>query len=196
MTRWILRIYADLSSGIHPTSWPDSRPEGFEWTCAGKRIRVQDWYRVPTFLSIPEKLRRATHVLTPDGQSTGEKGHEALAIAFMSASAIPFALPPTIARGFGWPNLGMGVEGVNARLTRWCLRQLATDGEDEAYVDSEEWVETPRQPRLRGWVLLDFYDDPKKFLVPLMIEFNFKGRIAGEEGWSALPPPSYEPSSC
>jgi hypothetical protein len=182
----------DSYTGIHPTTWPDSDPEGFEWTCAGTRVRVQDWYRVPTFLSIPEKLRRATHVLTPDGKANEEKDHEALAIAYMSASAVPFALPPTIARGFGWPNIGLGVEGVNARLTRWALGQLAM--EDEAAIascvqckDWELFQRIFRQPRVRGWVLLDFFKEPKDSLVPLLIELNFRGRAGGEEGWPVTP---------
>lgn len=29
--------------GIHPTTWPDSKKEGFEWELKGTRIRTQDW---------------------------------------------------------------------------------------------------------------------------------------------------------
>ena len=29
--------------GIHPERWPDSRREGFEWVCAGTRVRTHDW---------------------------------------------------------------------------------------------------------------------------------------------------------
>jgi 1-phosphatidylinositol phosphodiesterase len=43
--------------GIHPSTWPDSRPEGFTWDCAGTEVRTQDWYRVKTFLQIPEKFK-------------------------------------------------------------------------------------------------------------------------------------------
>ena len=42
--------------GVHPTRWPDSRVEGFEWDCAGTTVRTQDWYRVPSFIQIPEKF--------------------------------------------------------------------------------------------------------------------------------------------
>ena len=38
--------------------------------------------------------------------------------------------------------------------------------------------------RIRGWALLDFYEDPEKAVVPLLIECNFRGRIRGEEGWN------------
>ena len=30
--------------GIHPTTWPDSRKEGFEWTCKDTVVRTHDWY--------------------------------------------------------------------------------------------------------------------------------------------------------
>ena len=29
--------------GIHPYTWPDSRKEGFEWTCGDTAFRIQDW---------------------------------------------------------------------------------------------------------------------------------------------------------
>ena len=43
--------------GIHPSTWPDSRKEGFSWQCGETLFRIQDWYRVPTFLQIPEKFQ-------------------------------------------------------------------------------------------------------------------------------------------
>lgn len=30
--------------GVHPSTWPDSRREGFEWECAGTTVRTQDWW--------------------------------------------------------------------------------------------------------------------------------------------------------
>ena len=41
--------------GIHPSTWPDSARNGFEWDCAGTTFRTQDWYRLSTFMDIPEK---------------------------------------------------------------------------------------------------------------------------------------------
>lgn len=32
--------------GIHPSRWPDSRIEGFDWNCGGTQVRTQDWYVV------------------------------------------------------------------------------------------------------------------------------------------------------
>lgn len=32
--------------GIHPTTWPDSRKEGFEYDLKGTRVRTHDWYVV------------------------------------------------------------------------------------------------------------------------------------------------------
>jgi 1-phosphatidylinositol phosphodiesterase len=29
--------------GIHPTTWPDSRKEGFEWDCKNTLVRTHDW---------------------------------------------------------------------------------------------------------------------------------------------------------
>ena len=30
--------------GIHPTTWPDSEKEGFEWQLKGTNIRTHDWW--------------------------------------------------------------------------------------------------------------------------------------------------------
>lgn len=30
--------------GIHPTRWPDSEKEGFEWECKNTVVRTHDWY--------------------------------------------------------------------------------------------------------------------------------------------------------
>lgn len=104
-----------------------------------------------------------------------------LAISFFSGSSFPFASPPTVARGFGWPQAGVGVEGVNGRLARRLIDLLSGDDDDDAGADSKSDATVPR---LRGWALLDFYDDPDPALVPLLVEFNFLGRVKGEEGWS------------
>lgn len=29
--------------GIHPTTWPDSLKEGFQWTCKDTLVRTSDW---------------------------------------------------------------------------------------------------------------------------------------------------------
>lgn len=67
--------------------------------------------------------------------------------------------------------MGLGVEGVNARVAKWLMDMLG-DGTPES-----------KEPRIRGWALMDFYEDPEKALVPLLIECNFRGRVKGEEGW-------------
>ncbi|KAG6864559.1 hypothetical protein C0991_008672, partial [Blastosporella zonata] len=38
-------------------------------------------------------------------------------------------------------------------------------------------------PRVRGWVMLDYYDHPDNALTPLLVECNYRGRQKGEEGW-------------
>lgn len=52
--------------GIHPSTWPDSRPEGFSWDCGGTTVRTQDWYRVPYFFQIPEKFQVVSLILEGD----------------------------------------------------------------------------------------------------------------------------------
>lgn len=121
-------------------------------------------YNIPSFLSIPEKTKLATDILLPPPV---DPPTPSLAITFFSASSFPLAFPPTIARGFGWPKIGFGVEGVNARVARWLMNML----------------EEKEEPRIRGWAFMDFYEDPERALVPLLVECNFRGRLEGEEGW-------------
>lgn len=125
-------------------------------------------YNIPSFLYIPEKTDLATKILLPPPV---DPPTPSLAISFLSASSFPLAFPPTIARGFGWPKLGFGVEGVNARAAKWLMQTLGDGTQDS------------KEPRIRGWVLMDFYEDPEKALVPLLIESNFRGRVKDEEGW-------------
>ena len=151
--------------GIHPTTWPDSRKDGFTWNCKNTIVRTHDWYSIPSFLSIPEKVDLATHILLPP---SSDLPTPILNISFFSASSFPLSLPPTIARGFGWPSLGFGVEGVNSRVGTWLLSVLG---------DKD-------QPRVRGWAFMDFYRDPEdNAVVPLLVECNFRGRVGGQEGW-------------
>lgn len=46
----------DRGVGLKPDTWPDDLPEGFEVECGEARVRVEDWYGVPSILKIPEKL--------------------------------------------------------------------------------------------------------------------------------------------
>ncbi|PSR71198.1 hypothetical protein EW026_g5122 [Hermanssonia centrifuga] len=157
--------------GIHPTTWPDSRREGFSWDCKNTLVRTHDWYNIPSFLYIPEKTELATQILLPP---PNDPPMPSLAITFFSAASFPLAFPPTIARGFGWPKLGFGVDGVNARVGRWLMEMLSGDNKDS---------NAGKQPRIRGWALMDFYEDPESAVVPLLVECNFRGRVKGEEGW-------------
>ena len=117
-----------------------------------------------------------------------------LAITYFSAAFFPLALPPMIAKGFGWPAWGLGVEGVNSKLGTWLLDKLAgaeqdTDeqGELEGALGGEKRLLTQtvsEAPRLRGWTLLDYYSESEVGnLVPLLVECNYRGRKEGEEGW-------------
>jgi 1-phosphatidylinositol phosphodiesterase len=102
-----------------------------------------------------------------------------LSITFFSAASFPFAFPPTVARGFGWPKLGLGIEGVNARVEKWLLETLSNGSGSR---DPDQKI-GDHEPRLRGWALMDFYVDPGNVVVPLLVECNFRGRSPGEEGW-------------
>ncbi|KAI0029335.1 PLC-like phosphodiesterase [Vararia minispora EC-137] len=152
--------------GIHPTTWPDSAKEGFEWWCKDTLVRTQDWYRIPTFLDVPEKTALATTMLLPSPQSSSTR---VLSITYFSASS-PLAMPPIVATGWGWPSLGFGMEGVNSRVARFLLAQLGRTAVSAQQGKTDEQA-------LRAWTLLDFYLEPAGFgLVPLLVECNFHGR--------------------
>ncbi|KAG0705319.1 PLC-like phosphodiesterase [Suillus ampliporus] len=156
--------------GIHPPIWPNSDKLGFAWNCQSTLVQTQDWYAIPSFLSIPEKVALSTDILVASDDSPSPT----LSISFLSASSIPLAFPPTIARGLGWPRWGIGFEGVNARVGKWLLDQF---GERREHDDADEG------PRIRGWALMDFYEDPmEQGVVPLFVECNFRGRRSLEEG--------------
>ncbi|KAH9857606.1 PLC-like phosphodiesterase [Lenzites betulinus] len=166
--------------GIHPTAWPDSEKDGFTWTLKGTLVRTHDWYNIPSFLSIPEKTELATQILVMPPQSPP---YPVLNITFLSAASFPLAFPPTIAKGFGWPKWGFGIEGVNGRVGQWLLDQLS----DSGMVRKGETATTESQGedvRIRGWVFVDYYAEPEDgALVPLLVECNYRGRRKGEEGW-------------
>ncbi|ORY28650.1 PLC-like phosphodiesterase [Naematelia encephala] len=153
--------------GIHPDRWPDSRQEGFEWNCSGRIMRIQDWYRVPTLLNIPEKFQTMTShlesTLTSQPISATSRAHSnetntPLTLDYTSAASTALSLPTTMAKGFGWPQWGMGVQGINARLAFWLLRRIE-EGE-----------------RLRGIVAMDFYRQAGATggeLAELLVAMNF-----------------------
>ena len=118
-------------------------------------------YRIPSFLYVPEKTELALNNL-----SSAFNGASAptLAISFFSASSFPLASPSAVSRGLGWPQSGVGVEGVNGRLARRLMDILSDESGTEI-------------SRLCGWALLDYYAEPEPALVPLLVEFNFLGRV-------------------
>ncbi|KAJ7853637.1 PLC-like phosphodiesterase [Mycena olivaceomarginata] len=148
--------------GIHPTYWPDSAKEGFTWMCNDTLVRTNDWYHIPSFLSIPEKVALAAGVLQPQ---PADKRGLVLPISYFSASSFPLAAPQTVSQGFGWPRWGLGVEGVNSRMGKWVLDRLSEGGEKEK-----------GEPFIHGWTFMDYYEEPQNDLVPLLVEFNFRGR--------------------
>lgn len=156
-------------------------------------------YAIPSFLSIPEKVTLSTRILIPP-EPPYQPPFPILSISFLSAASFPLAAPSTIARGFGWPNWGFGVEGVNSRVAKWLLdklssianpaesqSQLPEDNVEKGSPSDEASIGNrgPRvEPRVRGWVFMDFYTDPiENGIVPLLVECNYRGRRVGEEGW-------------
>jgi 1-phosphatidylinositol phosphodiesterase len=112
-------------------------------------------YNIPSFLSIPEKTELAKAPLLPPPASVTQP---VLSITYCSAASFPFATPPVVATGFGWPSIGLGTEGVNSRIARFLLTALKEN------------------TTLRAWTLMDFYDEPVgSGIVPLLIEYNFRG---------------------
>ena len=158
-------------------------------------------YAIPSFLSIPEKAERASQNLIIPRTTV----HPILGITYFSAALFPLALPPMIAKGFGWPAWGLGVEGVNSKLGTWLLDKLDSGGgvvpaddeqgeeEETTFLDDEKQrlLSSPllpsvegEEPRLRGWTLLDFYSESEiGNIVALLVECNYRGRKEGEEGW-------------
>lgn len=133
---------------------------------ANRELGYHRRYAIPSFLSIPEKVALSTNILVASNDSSS------LSISFLSALSIPLALPPTMARGLGWPQWGIGFEGVNARVGKWLLDRF------------DEREESDGKSRISGWALMDFYEDPiGQSVVPLLVECNFKGRKC-EEGWA------------
>lgn len=214
--------------GIHPDRWPDSEKEGFTWMCGDTTVRVSDWcvifspclllhlssiiknrYAIPSFLSIPEKVELSTAILLPPPSSSLNAPIPApspsLSITFFSAASVPLALPSTVALGFGWPQFGAGVVGVNDRVGKWLLSTFTGNsskvkqtsrshsrlfGLRKAAGSHEKLTERSGEqqesdPRVRGWAFIDFFQQPVEAnIVPLLIECNFKGRKSGEEGWA------------
>ncbi|KAF8968324.1 PLC-like phosphodiesterase [Flammula alnicola] len=168
--------------GIHPTTWPDSEKNGFEWELKGTRVRTHDWYAIPSFFSIPEKVQLATVNLLPPT----DVAQPLLPITYFSAASFPLAFPPTVAKGFGWPKWGLGVEGVNSKFGAWLLDKLggSTSVSSPTTKDGKQEQAAAEEPRIRGWNFLDYYSEPEGGdLVPLLVECNFRGRKIGEEGW-------------
>lgn len=106
-----------------------------------------------------------------------------LPLTFFSASSLPFALPPVVARGFGWPRWHLGIEGVNSRLARWLANALVAefqDGDGDRDGDRGEWAKGDLNfdaEKIRGWILLDYFDEPGG-IAPLLVECNHRWRAS------------------
>ncbi len=179
--------------GIHPTSWPDSLKQGFEWHVRdGTTVRTHDWYNIGSFLSIPEKfvLAMSNLLVRPStSEIESEKKKPTLRISYTSAFTFPLALPPLVAVGMKWGPFGW--RGINHRVANWLLQRFAHEHEraamkkrnvdeklnekEDVSVSSEglhQVVDDEEDTKVRGWVLLDFVDQPSD-LLPLLVECNY-----------------------
>lgn len=115
---------------------------------------------MPSFLHIPEKFEALTTHLSATVSSASDPPDPAqpFSLSYASAATFPLALPTVIAKGFGWPEWGLGVEGMNVRLLRWLLSRLA-DGQV-----------------IRACVPLDFYRQAGgdgNDLAEILVQMNF-----------------------
>lgn len=98
---------------------------------------------------------------------------------------------------------------MNSRLGGWLLRHLVDDAENLVTIEHPStacpslsgqstlvgtlhpdrtmaigFEKAKPHRRIRVWVLMDFIDDPyDSALIPLLVEYNWQGRVNGEEGW-------------
>ena len=92
-----------------------------------------------------------------------------LTLSFSSAGSIPFALPSFVAKGFGWPNWGLGFRGVNELLRDWLLDRLQA----KARGSSSEASPAGQRERIRGIVPMDYY---RTFgIMDVMLAYNTVG---------------------
>ncbi|KAF8528239.1 PLC-like phosphodiesterase [Hysterangium stoloniferum] len=167
--------------GIHPTTWPDSEEDGFEWWLKGTQVKTHDWYSIGSFLSIPEKATKASQILL---QPRPPSEFPVLSITYLSASSL-LALPHTVSCGFGFPSWGLGIEGVNSRIGKWILSLFSGETEMKEFKEYHALPDPVVEPRLRGWCLMDFISHTNDVgLLGLLVECNYRGRAAGEEGWT------------
>ncbi|KAJ2992570.1 hypothetical protein NUW54_g7900 [Trametes sanguinea] len=104
----------------------------------------------------------------------------------------PACSASSVAKGFGWPKWGLGIEGVNGLVGEWLLHQLSGEGgEASSEKRNKQWRRrhyhergAVQDVRIRGWAFMDYYAEPNyAALVPLLVECNYRGRKKGEEGW-------------
>ena len=126
-------------------------------------------------------MERTTQNLIPPSVPTGQP---TLSITYFSGVLFPLALPPVVAKGFGWPAWGLGVEGVNSKLGAWLLDKLVGPPVPDAAEQGAAEKRLSEEPRIRGWTFLDYYSESEVGnIVPLLVECNYRGRKEGEEGW-------------
>ncbi|KAG7561903.1 hypothetical protein FFLO_02632 [Filobasidium floriforme] len=159
----------EVRMGWRPNRWPDSVIEGFEWECGTTEVRTQDWYEIHGVFNIPAKSSVLTdHLLS--GSHLPSRSN--LTLSFSSAGSIPFALPSFVAKGFGWPDWGLGYRGVNELLRDWLLDRLEAQAQARHRGPGSKPSSGPadEEERIRGIVPMDYY---RKFgIVDVMLAYN------------------------
>ncbi|PWN30799.1 PLC-like phosphodiesterase [Jaminaea rosea] len=202
----------DQPGGIHPPIWPDNFKGHFAYSLptAGQGVVTQDWYKIGgSYKEIPTKFGLATELLTldhpaplsnPDGtpRDPSEKPASGpgpasdptkLVINFLSASSVPLALPPLIAKGFGWTSKAvppcLRVQGMNSKMAGWVADRLVAEATAPGKAEGKE-EHVGALDNLQCTFPTDFYDDDTLpdgvgggndgktgLLVSLLIEANF-----------------------
>jgi 1-phosphatidylinositol phosphodiesterase len=107
-----------------------------------------------------------------------------LNITYLSANSMWRAPPRSVALGFGFPRVRLGLEGVNVRVSRWLIQQLVGVGTvghgestNEIQMHEGKGEHAVAVSKISGWMLMDFFTEPKSCpIVPLFVEFNFLRR--------------------
>lgn len=141
-------------------------------------MQTQDWYHIGSLSSIPRKFE-----LICDLMDQGGRDPSTLALDFCNGSSVPWALPPSVAKG--WLDDGsivqrcstlLATRGVNPRLRdRVADIMAAASSSPHAHSGREEKLNQALDGLMVTFAI-DFYAEPAAAsdLVPLLIEANFQ----------------------
>lgn len=146
----------DQPGGIHPPIWPNSSKEIFSYDLPSRqKVVTQDWYGIGSMGGLGEKFNMIKALLQQVGSDP-----DTLGLDFVSAAALPLALPPYAANGAMW------YKGLNARLRDYVADLHFAQARGGAPVRSATLAP------LMAVLNLDFYEHEPD-LVQLLIQSNF-----------------------